>query len=99
MPAGGPFIDVDRNTVFYALSNYLGSTPPASAGQTLATFTGINFISWSFPTPGDAEYELWSYGGGYNIKGKIQELILYNAPNHPVQTNIETSINGYYGIY
>ncbi|MEO1944781.1 MAG: hypothetical protein ABGY11_10825 [Candidatus Thioglobus sp.] len=99
LPAGGPFTDVDRDSVFYALSNFGGSVPPAAAGQTLITFTGINFISWSYPGPGLAEYELWSYGGGYNIKGKIQEFILYNAPNHPTQTDIETAINTYYTIY
>jgi len=99
LPLGGPFTDVDRDSVFYALSNFLGSTPPAAAGQTLITFTGIDFISWSYPTPADAEYELWSYGGGYILKGKLQELILYNAPNHPIQGDIETSINDFYSIY
>jgi len=101
LPAGGPFTNVDRDSVFYALSNFVPPLPdpPATAGQTLATFTGINFISWSYPGPGLAEYELWSYGSGYTIKGKIQELILYNAPNHPIQGNIESAINNYYSIY
>jgi len=99
LPAGGPFTNVDRDSVFYALSNFGGSVPPASAGQTLCTFTGIDFISWSYPSPGNAEYELWSYGGGYIVKGKLQELILYNAPNHPTQTDIEKDLNCYYSVY
>ena len=48
LPAGGPFTNVDRDSVFYAMSNYALSAPPATAGQTLCTFTGIDFTSWSF---------------------------------------------------
>jgi len=88
----------DQQVIFNEFSSV--AVPPI--GQTLLTFTGIDFISWSVtlppPAPPIVLYELWGYDG-INTKGKIQEFILYNAPNHPTQTDIETAINTYYTIY
>ena len=71
------------------------ATPPA--GQTLLTFTGIDFVGWDPPSY-PLGYELWGYDGVL-AKGRMQELIFYNTPNHPTQTDIETAINTYYTIY
>jgi len=90
---GVELITPDQGDVFDQFSNI--ATPPA--GQTLLTFTGIDFVSWN-PVAFPIGYELWGYDGVLT-KGRMQELILYNSPNHPNQADMETAINDYYTIF
>ncbi len=90
---GGELVAPTTQDVYDVFSNL--ATPPA--GQTLLTFLGIDFVGWN-PVAYPVGYELWGYDGVLT-KGKIQELILYNSPNHPAQADMETAINDYYTIY
>ena len=90
---GAELIAPTTQDIYDEFSNI--ATPPA--GQTLLTFTGINFVGWN-PVAFPIGYELWGYDG-LLTKGRIQELIFYNAPNHPLQASMEGAINNYYSIY
>jgi len=90
---GAELIAPTTQDIYDEFSNL--ATPPA--GQTLLTFTGIDFVGWN-PVAFPIGYELWGYDG-LLTKGRIQELIFYNAPNHPLQASMEGAINNYYSIY